>query len=445
MPIRYPKIFNLFFLCGELLLLNFSFLCAHRLINTNSNNVSAPFLMMITWLWLFSYVLAKNYKRFVIIKFTTNIKRFIKALAFHFPIVTSAIYVCGLTGISKSELVYSYGLFGAIFVTLWLTFHFSIKIKEPHAHKILIIGHEDIALRLIEFISNQFNNGYELVDYITESKIENMPFWDLSKTIIQYNPSEIFICITKFDDKLFQQISNFCESHNIKVKVVPDLILDQHASASLINFGNIPVLDITNNCILTVETEFAKRMFDVVFSATAITLGSPLFLILMALTKATSKGPALFKQERVGKNGRPFYIYKFRSMYIDAEKSGPQLATDGDPRVTKWGKYLRKTRLDELPQFWNVLKGDMSIVGPRPERQHYINQIVQRNPTYKKLQQLKPGITSVGQVFYGYAENIDQICDRVNYDLHYLKKINLNSDLKIIYHTVRVMVQGKGK
>jgi len=132
-------------------------------------------------------------------------------------------------------------------------------------------------------------------------------------------------------------------------------------------------------------------------------------------------------------------------MFIDAEKSGPQLSFDNDPRITQWGRIIRKTRLDELPQFWNVLKGDMSVVGPRPERQHFIEKILERTPDYKKLLYLKPGLTSMGQVHYGYAENVDQMCDRVPYDMKYLKNMTFNSDMAIIMKTVKVMIQRKGK
>jgi lipopolysaccharide/colanic/teichoic acid biosynthesis glycosyltransferase len=168
-------------------------------------------------------------------------------------------------------------------------------------------------------------------------------------------------------------------------------------------------------------------------------------LCFTLVTKLTSKGPAFFRQERIGKNEKPFYIYKFRSMRVNAELAGPQLSKDNDPRITKWGMIMRKARLDELPQFWNVLKGDMSVVGPRPERQYYIEQIVEKTPSYRKLLRVKPGLTSIGQVHYGYAENVDQMCDRVRYDLLYLQNISLNSDLNIILKTVKVMVQGKGK
>jgi len=188
-----------------------------------------------------------------------------------------------------------------------------------------------------------------------------------------------------------------------------------------------------------------KRFFDLFFASSVMILGFPIFMVLYFITKFSSKGPAFYKQERIGKNGKPFYIYKFRSMVVDAEAAGPRLSSAGDPRITSWGRIIRRTRLDEMPQFWNVFKGDMSVVGPRPERTHFIEKIKERNPDYSRLHSIKPGVTSRGQVFYGYAENVEQMCIRMGYDLDYLENISLKSDLVIILRTIKVMFQAKGK
>jgi lipopolysaccharide/colanic/teichoic acid biosynthesis glycosyltransferase len=192
-------------------------------------------------------------------------------------------------------------------------------------------------------------------------------------------------------------------------------------------------------------TRFVKRCFDIAFSSVVMLLGLPVFLAVMATTWLTSGGPIFYKQERIGRNGTPFYIYKFRSMIVESEVNGPQLTTDDDPRITPWGKIMRKTHLDELPQFWNVLKGEMSIVGPRPERAFFIRQIAERAPAYWKLLAIKPGITSIGQVDYGYAENVDQMVERMSLDLRYLEEVNIFTDLEIILKTVGTMVGAKGK
>ncbi|MCL4142090.1 UNVERIFIED_CONTAM: hypothetical protein GTU68_046685 [Idotea baltica] len=158
-----------------------------------------------------------------------------------------------------------------------------------------------------------------------------------------------------------------------------------------------------------------------------------------------SKGPIFYSQERIGKQGQPFKILKFRTMHTDAEKAGPALSSDHDPRITKVGKWLRKLRLDELPQFWNVLIGEMSIVGPRPERQFFIDQIVKIAPHYRHLHKVRPGITSWGQVKYGYASNVTEMVQRLQFDILYLENMSLALDLKIILYTIIVIVEGRGK
>ena len=172
---------------------------------------------------------------------------------------------------------------------------------------------------------------------------------------------------------------------------------------------------------------------------------SPLLLAVAIAIKLDSKGPVFYSQERVGYHNVPFNIYKFRSMVQNAEQNNrPQLTCDEDPRVTRVGRFLRKYRIDELPQFWNVIKGDMSIVGPRPERQYYIDQITQRVPSYALLHQVRPGITSMGMVKYGYAQNVDQMIERLSYDLLYLENMSLINDFKIMVYTIKTIVTGKG-
>ncbi|MBX3101298.1 MAG: sugar transferase [Bacteroidetes bacterium] len=192
-------------------------------------------------------------------------------------------------------------------------------------------------------------------------------------------------------------------------------------------------------------TAFLKRSIDIGVSLTALILLLPVFTILAILVGSTSRGPVFFRQERIGKNGKPFRIIKFRSMYIDAEKHGPALSQHNDPRITPVGRFLRKTRLDELPQFWNVLMGDMSLVGPRPERQYWIDQIVPHAPEYLQLLCIKPGITSLGQVRFGYASNVEEMLQRLRYDLLYLEHMSLSWDFRILFYTVQIVFQGRGK
>lgn len=192
------------------------------------------------------------------------------------------------------------------------------------------------------------------------------------------------------------------------------------------------------------STANVKRLIDVVGSSLALIVLSPLLLALGIAVKCDSPGPVLYRQERVGYRKKPFKINKFRSMRTDAEDSGPALSTNDDPRVTRLGRLLRKYRLDELPQFWNVLIGEMSIVGPRPERAFYIDQIVRQAPYYSLVHQVRPGITSLGMVKYGYASNVEQMLERLRYDILYIENISIGNDLKILLHTVHTVCTGRG-
>ena len=188
-----------------------------------------------------------------------------------------------------------------------------------------------------------------------------------------------------------------------------------------------------------------KRAMDIVISLVALVALLPVFAIVALIIKRTSPGPIFYLQERIGLHNKPFQIIKFRSMVQNAEQAGkPQLSSDDDPRITPFGRFMRKYRIDELPQFWNVLKGEMSLVGPRPERKFYIDQIIPFVPAYALLHQVRPGITSMGMVKFGYAKNLDEMLERVKYDLMYLNNASLINDLKILIYTIKIVFTGRG-
>ena len=188
-----------------------------------------------------------------------------------------------------------------------------------------------------------------------------------------------------------------------------------------------------------------KRSLDIIFSITALIVLSPVLLIIAIITILSSKGPMIYKQERIGYLKKPFTIYKFRSMYADAEKNGPALSSDNDIRITAWGKFIRTWRLDELPQLWNIAIGDMSLVGPRPERKFYIDQVIKQSPQYNDLLKVKPGLTSWGMVKFGYASSVEEMIQRMEYDLKYIENTSMLLDFRIILHTFSLVVSGKGK
>lgn len=197
--------------------------------------------------------------------------------------------------------------------------------------------------------------------------------------------------------------------------------------------------------LMPVWQQRIKRGMDIVISLLAIIILAPVYLLTAICVKLTSKGPVLFRQQRIGMNGNPFQMVKFRTMYLNAEMNGPQLAIKDDPRITRFGKLLRKVRLDEIPQLFTVLTGTMSLVGPRPEREYYIDQIVEIAPHYLVLLKVKPGLTSWGQIKYGYAENIGQMVERLSFDMDYIEKMSIQTDLKVLIHTIFVILQASGR
>lgn len=313
----------------------------------------------------------------------------------------------------------------------------------------LIVGDGEKAFNLKEMIGKYHQLGYKILGFIsmyegaiikdgTLGNLENIP------GIIKKNDiTEILIALEPNEKEKLIDVIRYCTEEKVNMKILPDMYEIVSGMAKTNQIYGVPLIEVMPD-IMSPAGKLTKRIIDVIISLFTLLFLSPLLLIVALVIKITSKGPVLYKQERVGRKGQEFIMFKFRSMNMNSEEYGPEWAGENDPRITKTGKILRKLYIDEIPQMINVLKNEMSLIGPRPERPYFVEQLKKEIPYYYKRLSVKPGITGWAQIKHKYDSSLEDVKTKVQYDFYYIENMSLKLDFKIMINTVIVILLMKG-
>ncbi len=457
-------VWALFYLFRKSYLENFPFEFSSELF-FNRNFING--ILAVPVFWFLLYILFDSYRDIYRMSRLTELIRTIITVFTGTLVIFFLLILNDIVYYAEGYKSYYISFFALFFTHLIITLFFRFVFLEISKYQLrkgiikfnsILIGSSELASKLYsDIIRSKSGYFYNFIGFVTvydqpKTRFEN----DLSKfphlgkidylenILDDKNIDEVILALEPSESLLTQQVLNKLSGRNIIIKVIPDMYEILLGKVKMSNVFGEALIEISPQ-LMPLWFSIAKRLADILISSLVIIIFSPLYLYVAIRVKLSSKGPILYKQARIGWHGKPFMIFKFRSMYLDSEKNGPMLSNDHDDRCTPWGKTIRKYRLDEIPQFWNVLIGDMSLVGPRPERKFFIDQIAEKAPHVRQLQKVRPGITSWGQVKYGYASNVDEMIQRLKYDILYIENISLALDLKIIFYTIVVILQGRGK
>lgn len=411
-------------------------------------------LMMMAVYWLSGYyneVFRKSRLHELLVTFSSS---FVNSLLIFF-----AVLINDVMNDRGTDYEMLFILFSMLFVLVYagrcvITSHSSSMIKSGRwSLRTLVVGRGTDGAAFVSRLNNmQQSLGYDICGMVSipgehDVKDVGLPCYtldELPRVCRDERIQELIVVPSRGNDTSLLHTLNRLYSLGLPIKARPTRGTILGTKVRLTDVYGVPLVDLTGSNMSQSDRNI-KRVIDVVFSVIALIVLSPVLLAVAIAVKCTSRGPVFYLQERIGLHNVPFNIIKFRTMVDQAEaENRPQLTATDDPRITPLGRFLRKYRIDELPQFWNVLRGEMSIVGPRPERQYYIDQIVEREPAYVLLHQVRPGITSMGMVKYGYAQNVDQMIERLDYDLMYIENMSLLNDFKIMVYTVKIVFTGRG-